>query len=65
VDGVLQRSCVKGDGGYANNYITLGGYEYVNCAQEWDNLTVKQIPEPSTLVLLAMGLMVWFCRKRR
>jgi hypothetical protein len=65
VDNALVGSYTKGDGGYAHNYITLGGYEISNNVQEWDNLTVTQIPEPNTLVLLAMGLLGWLWFKRR
>jgi hypothetical protein len=63
--GILVTEFTKGDGGYANNYITLGGYHYGAAAQEWDNLTVSQIPEPSTLVLLAMGALSLLWLRRR
>jgi hypothetical protein len=65
VDGVLQHSYVKGDGGYTHNYITLGGSHLADNVQEWDNLTVTQIPEPNTLVLLAMGISCLFWLRRR
>ena len=40
--GYLVAEYTKGSGGYADNYIALGGYHYADCAQEWDNLTVTQ-----------------------
>jgi hypothetical protein len=55
-------------GGYAANYITLEGetdpgaptaYHY------FDNLTISTVPEPSTLVLSAVGLLVLGVRGRR
>ncbi|MBN2578718.1 MAG: autotransporter-associated beta strand repeat-containing protein [Pirellulales bacterium] len=49
VDSVLVDSYTKGGGGYADNYITLGGFHYnVWAAQEWDNFTVTQTEVPVT-----------------
>jgi hypothetical protein len=63
--GSLVAEYTKDSGGYTDNYIALGGYHYEACAQEWDNLTVTQVPEPSSLALVTMGLVGWFWLKRR
>jgi hypothetical protein len=46
VDSTLIGAYTKGSGGYAHNYITLGGYRISNNVQEWDNLTVTQTEVP-------------------
>lgn len=54
VDDLYVNSYSKGSGGYANNYVSLQGYLDHS---EWDNLQISQVPEPGTLVLLAMGVL--------
>jgi hypothetical protein len=74
-------SYTKEGGGYANNYIGLQtltndypytaanpapGYNMGDYFCNFDNLTITQIPEPSTLVLLALpGLAIVWLRLRK